>query len=875
MALTSGIKLGPYEIVSPLGAGGMGEVYRAMDTRLHRTVAIKVLPAEISSDPDRSKRLRLEARALSSLNHPNICALYDVGRQDSVDFLVMEYLEGKTLADRLNRGPLPIGEVLRYGIEIAGALDKAHSQGLIHRDLKPGNIMLTKAGAKLLDFGLVKVTETPSTGSSQSPVSVTLSQNGTFLGTLHYASPEQIEGKEAGPRSDIFALGLVLYEMVTAKRAFTGSSHAAIAAAILNSEPPPMSTLQPTTPPALERVVKACLAKQPDERWQSAHDLKVELKWMEERFAEVVPSQTASSRVWFTRLIGAAGTLLVATLIAVTLTHYRTAMPPQKVEVIRSSLLPPEKSSFLPYNFAVSPDGTHLAFVALGPDGRSALWVRALSAIAAQQLNGTEGATFPFWSPENRRIGFFADGKLKTVDAAGGAVETLCEALIGRGGTWNRDGTIVFAPFIAGPLYRIPADGGTATAVTAVRRESGGEAHRWPFFLPDGKHFLYFKDWSDPADPQGNGIYVGSLDSGQTKLVSSEIAGNVAFASGNLLYVRDRGLLTQLFNPDRLETSGPALPLAEQELEKAPAFSQWGFAVSQNGELVFQSAADAPTRLVWFDASGKELGQLSEAGYKDPSFSPDGRFVAVSSDDEHNGKQFIRVYDLARGISTRLTNGGSEEFPTWTRDGKEITYAAATGNGSDIETISANGSAPAHAILIGTQLFPSSWSADGHLAFLDLAKGRPYLTVYSSSDHKVTQLPLEGPEAQFSPDGKWIACTEAGNGVHSSVFVEAFPGPGARVQISSGGAQPRWSRDGKHIFYIAPDRKLMAVSFDSRKGSASAPHVLFQTRIVAPDFALFQYDVAPNGRFLINSFPASYSSPLTLLTGWHSLVKQR
>ncbi len=854
----------------------MGEVYRAMDTRLNRTVAIKVLPAEISSDPDRSKRLRLEARALSSLNHPNICALYDVGRQDGVDFLVMEYLDGKTLADRLIRGPLPIGEVLRYGIEIAGALDKAHGQGLIHRDLKPGNVMLTKAGAKLLDFGLVKMTENPSAGGSQATVSMALSEEGALLGTLQYMSPEQIEGKEAGPRSDIFTLGLVLYEMVTGRRAFAGSSHAAIAAAILSSEPQPMRVLQPATPRALEGVIKACLAKQPDERWQSAHDLRIELKWMEERLAEGVPAQAVSPRAWRTRLMEVAGILLVATVIAATLvTHYRSVLPPQRVEVIRSSLLPPEKSAFLPYNFAVSPDGSHVAFVAVGADGRSALWVRALSNTAAQQLNGTDEATFPFWSPENRRIGFFADGKLKTVDAAGGAVEILCDALIGRGGTWNREGTIVFAPFIAGPLYRISADGGTATPVTTVRNGAEGEAHRWPFFLPDGKHFLYFKDWSDPADPQGNGIYAGSLEPSQSKLISLELTGNVAFASGNLLYVRDRSLVTQFFNPDRLETSGPAVPIAEQELEKALASSQSGFAVSQNGELVFQSATDAPTRLVWFDAGGKELGQLSEAGYKDPSLSPDGRYVAVSSDDEHNGKHFIRVYDLARGISTRLTNGGSEEFPTWTRDGKEITYVATAGKSSEIETIAADGSGPPHTILKGAEMFPSSWSADGHLAFLDLAKGRPYLTVYFSNDHKVTQLPLEGPEAQFSPDGKWIVSTESGNGVHGSVFVEPFPGPGARVQISSGGAQPRWSRDGKHIFYIAPDRKLMAVSFDSGKGSASAPHVLFQTRIVAPDFALFQYDVAPDGRFLINSFPASYSSPLTLLTGWHSLMKQR
>ena len=850
----------------------MGEIYRARDTRLNRTVAIKILPEYLSSDPDSRKRLELEARALSSLNHPNICALYDVGHQDGLDFLVMEYLQGETLADRLNRGPLLTGEVLRYGIEIADALGKAHGQGLIHRDLKPSNIMLTKAGAKLLDFGLAKATENASTLAPPLTQSAKLTKEGMLLGTLQYMSPEQIQGKEAGPGSDIFALGLVLYEMVTAKSAFTGNSQAAIAGAIVASEPQPMKTLQPTTPPALERVVKACLAKTPEERWQSAYDLKLELEWLEEPVAEVTFSRTASSRSRLTTLVAGAGMLLLVVAIALAATHYRAALS-QQAAVVRSSLLPPTKSSFLPYNFALSPDGTHLAFVALGQDGRNTLWVRALSTTNAQQLNDTGDAMFPFWSPDGRRIGFFADGKLKTVDVGGGSVAILCEALIGRGGTWNRSGIIVFAPFIAGPLYRISADGGTPTPVTQII--GGGEADRWPFFLPDGKHFLYFVDTSSTADFHGNGIYVGSLDSSETKLISSELAGNVAFASGTLLYVRDRSLMAQPFSSELLATTGPAVPVAEQELEKSPVFSQWGFTVSGNGVLVFQSAADAPTRLVWFKASGEESGQLAETGYKDPSVSPDGRYVAVSSDNEHNGKRFISVYDLARGVATRLTDGGSEEFPTWMRDGKEITYSAAASTGSELDNIRADGSSTPRVLLKGAQVIPTDWSADGHLAFMDRAAGRPALTFYSSKDHQVTRLPIEGAEVQFSPDGNWVAYTLAGKSVHAAVFVEAFPAGGGRIQICSGGAQPRWSRDGRQIFYIAPDRKLMAVGFDLRKGMASAPRALFQTRIVAPDFALFQYDVAPDRRFLINSFPSGYSSPLTLLTGWNAVLKGR
>jgi len=397
---------------------------------------------------------------------------------------------------------------------------------------------------------------------------------------------------------------------------------------------------------------------------------------------------------------------------------------------------------------------------------------------------------------------------------------------------------------------------------------NGGEAHRWPFFLPDGKHFLYFEDWG------ANGIYVGSLDSPETKLVSSELAGNVAFAAGNLLYISNRSLMAQPFDTSRLEVTAAAVPIVEEDLEKAPVFSQWGFGVSENGVLVFQSAADAPSRLAWFDATGKELARLPEVGFKDPSISPDGRYFALSADDEHNGKHFIRVYDFRRSVSTRLTEGGSEEFPIWTSNGKEITYTSAAGRTSYINEIPADGSGPSHAILQGAEMFPSSWSTDGHLAFMDLAKGRPYLTVYSSNDHQVVQLTLEGPEAQFSPDGHWIACTEAGKGSQSAIFVEPFPGPGARIQISAVGGQPRWSRDGHSLFYIAPDRKLMAVGFDSRKALVSTPRTLFQTRIVAPDFALFQYDVAPDGRFLINSLPSN-SSPLTLITGWTALLKGR
>ena len=878
--LAAGKKLGPYEILAPLGAGGMGEVYRARDTRLERTVAIKVLPAELSADTERRQRLEREARIISSINHPHICALYDIGHQEGTDYLVLEYLEGESLADRLVRGPMPVEQMLRYGSQIADALERLHRQGVTHRDLKPANIMLTQSGAKLLDFGLAKARPQPAVllQAGQSTAAATqgldLTVEGSLMGTLHYMAPEQVEGKEADARSDIFALGATLYEMATRRKAFEGKTPASVMAAILEREPQPIKASQPLAPPALDRVVRTCLAKDPEQRWRTAHDVKLQLQWFAEGGwqAEVpAPVKIGGRKREYAAWTAAALALAAALVLAVI---YFGRPAPGPVHLLRSSLLPPANFSYEPYNFAISPDGTRLAFVAVGPEGKNTLWVRALSAGSAQQLNGTEWASFPFWSPNGGHIGFFAEGRLKTVDITGGAVELLCEAPIGRGGTWNRDGTIVFAPSIAGPLYRVSASGGVPTPVTSISRPGSGQAHRWPSFLPDGKHFLYFVDWSTPEDLQGKGIYVGSLDSGEPKLISSELSGTVSYASGNLLYVRSGSLMAQPFNLNRLETTAPPVEIAQQELEKDLNFSQSGFSASENGVLIFQSAIDSPARLVWFDSSGRELQQIPEVGYTFPNLSPDGHYLAVASDDEHNGKHYLRVYDLQRGVSTRLGDGIIQETPIWSHDAKRITYPTERDGTYYLEEISADGSGPPRVLLKGARMAPSDWSPDGHLVFMDFAKGRPHLAVYSASDHQVTEFSAAGAEGQFSPDGKWIAYTGTGGRSARDIFVQPFPGSGGRIQISNaGGAQPRWSRDGRQIFYIQGDRKLMTVKFDPQTGSASAPRLLFQTRIVAPILLTFQYAVSPDGRFLINSFPSTSSAPLTVLSGWTSLVK--
>jgi len=848
----------------------MGEVYRARDTRLNRTVALKILPEQFSMDAVRKQRFEREAKTISGLNHPNICVLHDVGSQNGVDYLVMEYIEGETLANRLERGPLPMQQVVKVGREIAEALDKAHRAGIVHRDLKPGNIMLTKTGAKLLDFGLAR----PVTGTSDmatlttaSPAATAMTHEGTIVGTFRYMSPEQIEGKELDGRSDLFSLGSVLYEMLTGEKAFPGKSQLSVVSAILEKEPASVQVSKPMTPPALEHAIVRCLTKDRDERWQTARDLAGELKWIEENVA----STSGAAQVGARSKAGERIAWVIAGLLALALlwsgaAHWRREPP---AAVLRSSLLPPAGVSFLPYNFAISPDGSRLAFVALAADGKTALWVRGMAAANAQQLTNTEGASYPFWSPDSQRIGFFSQGRLRVADLANSSVQNLCEATGAFGGTWNQAGVIVFASGITGPMHKVSANGGAPELVTSLPQGSS-ESHHWPFFLPDGRHFLYYVNWSGTAETQKNGIYAGSLDGGPSKLISTEISGNVYFAAGYLLYVRDRTVMAQRLDTEKLQLMGPAVPLTQPEVDKFFDFWHSSFSVSREGKLVFQSATDAPSRLVWYDAEGKELGQFSELGYSGPEFSPDGTKLAVYADDEHNGKHFIRVYDLKKGISARLTEGGNESTPVWSPDGKAIAYRDAASN---IEEISVDGSGQPRQIISGVDVIPCDWSVNGDLIFMRLGNGAfPTLGVYSSANGKSVTVEKFGAEPQFSPDGKWLAYVAV---PQRQIVVQPYPGPGAHIQISNvvGSAQPRWSRDGKKIYFMQPDRKMMVVSFDNTKGVASSPTVFVQTNIALTTFGWFQYDVAKDGRLLVNSLPASSSSPLTLIVNWETEMK--
>ena len=887
MPLAPGHKLGPYELVSPLGAGGMGEVYRARDARLGRDVAVKILPAEYSADPVRKQRFEREARTISGLNHPNICVLHDVGSQDGVDYLVMECVRGETLAKRMEKGPLPLEPVLKYGAQIADALDKAHRSGVVHRDLKPGNIMLTATGAKLLDFGLAKpavplasVATLTTAVTQDSPVT----EQGTIVGTFQYMSPEQLEGKEADARSDIFALGCVLYEMATGKRAFDGKTTASVIAAILGSEPKPVTALHPTFPPALDRLVRECLAKDPDERWQTAHDIKLELLAIGEGAREGVPAIAASksrrreAAAWVLALAGLCLALILGGL------YFSTAN--KQAKVIYSYIPPPEKSAFVFEGdeagpLVISPDGNSLAFVASSPDGKQMLWVRELNATSARALRGTEGATFPFWSANGRSLGFFADGKLKTIEVAGGRPTALCDAVGGRGGSWNQDDTILFAPLFQSPIYRISASGGTPVPITKVDTTKH-TSHRWPAFLPDRKHFLYLAmSHGIPHDPN-DAVFFASLDGKENRLVMQSFA-NVVYASGYLLFLRDNQLLAQPFDPDSGTLKGEAQRIAD-DVRYDNSTWRGTFDAAESGILAYGTGENVQSQLACFDRSGKRLGSVGE---KKPNLavarlSPRGDKVAI---------QFaellptILLRDLTRGAETMLTFPPADGLsPVWSSDGRWIAFASGRARGvSNLYRKRTDGLGDAE-LLMATDKNkqPTDWSSDGK--FLLYANG------ISGSQQTVEALPLEGDrkpilvaapksvssdnEGNFSADGRWVAYQSNESG-RPEVYVVPFMHGGGRWQIStSGGGSARWRRDGREIFYLRLDNVLTAVPVTLRPESLElgSAHPLFRTAVSARS----GYDVSPDGqRFLIAATEEQDAAPIALILNWTAELKKK
>jgi Tol biopolymer transport system component len=892
MTLASGTKLGPYEITGAIGAGGMGEVYRAKDTRLDRVIAIKVLPDHLASRAELRERFDREARTVASLNHPHICTLHDIGHQDGIDYLVMEYLEGETLAERLKKGPLPLEQVLQFAIEIADALDKAHRKGITHRDLKPGNIMLTKSGTKLLDFGLAKLRGPQAAVASMSAVPTegsNLTAQGSIVGTLQYMAPEQLEGKEADARTDIFAFGVVVYEMATGKKAFEGKSQASLIAKILETDPPPISSLQPMTPPALDRVVKRCLAKEPDERWQSASDLTHELKWIAESGAQI-PSQM-SAPVKGIRALGPGRRPIVVGLVALLFGAVIASLaiwnlkptPPRPVSRFTIALPPGQQLAGPgggPAAAALSPDGTHLAYVA-SQGGTQQLYLRAMDNLEARPIPGTEGGVGPFFSPDGQWVGFFAGGKLKKVSVSGGAAVTLGDAPVPLGASWSSQGTIAFASSANVSLQQVPDAGGAPQPLTRI--EKGEVGHRWPEFLPGGKGVLFAAGGTglNFANAQ---VAVQSVATGERRnLVQGATQPRYA-PSGHLVYLQGGSLMAMPFDPQRLTATGVAVPVVEGVLQ---------YGISATGSLVYVSGGQSQSKLVWVNRNGVEQSLAAPAhAYVRPQLSPDGRRVAVGIVEQETQ---VWLYDLSRDTLTRLTFEGNVNLnPAWTPNGKRIAF-----NSSKEETLAnifwqlADGSGGLERLTSGEYVqVPMSWSPDGQLlAFIELnpttgldiwvlrmggpsagpgqvRKAQPFL-----------RTPFNESVPAFSPDGHWLAYISDESGRYQ-VYVQPYPGPGGKWQISTdGGTEPLWNPKGRELFYRSGN-KMMVVDIATQPGfSAGKPRMLFEGPYRPTVTTIQNYDLSPDGqRFLMlkpTESAGAAPAQINVVLNWFEELKQK
>jgi Tol biopolymer transport system component/predicted Ser/Thr protein kinase len=899
MAITVGTKFGPYEIVAALGAGGMGEVYRARDSRLEREVAIKVLAAHLSQNPEVRARFEREAKAISGLQHPNICVLYDIGRQEGVDFLVMEYLEGETLAARLARKPLTPDETVRIGIEIADALDKAHRSGIVHRDLKPGNVMLTKGGAKLMDFGLAKLQAFASgsqsapafsavaTAIDPSPITVA----GTMLGTVQYMSPEQVQGKDADARSDIFAFGAMLYEMLTGKRAFEGKSQLSVASAVLEKEPDSISASQPLTPLALTHLVKTCLEKDPDQRFQNTHDLKLQLQWISAGGSQVAaPAVVVSQRKNRQKLVAAAAVLgwLVALAGVLMIAMYANRLTSAR-QVVRAQIARPpgyELAFVISGPPAISPDGQRVAFIA-SKDDKTTIFVQELSSGNATPLAGTEGGIFPFWSPDSKYLGFFSAAKLRKIEASGGPVQALCDAQDGRGGAWNPQGIILFAPRIAGPLYSVSDGGGTPEQVTPDHKDDNQFTNRHPYFLPDGKHFLFIQRSGKAA---AGSVYAGSLDGGETKQILP-IGSNVAYGNGYLFYVKDGNLTAQAFDTGKLRIEGKPLPVAES-VEYYNARDVGYFSVSQS-VLLYRRAATSNRELVWLDPTGRELDHWGEpASYMEGILSP-GSLMAVlvrTSPDGHGSSLWL--VDGERKTVTRLTpDSDLDQNGVVSADGKSVFTLETSGYKSSVVRRSLTSSG-ADEKLIDTEgsLYLSSISQDGRYLFFNVQDPKTGFDIY---DVDLTTAPKLVPVvntafqefgAKLSPDDKWLAYSSDENGSRE-LYVTPFPGAGSKWEVSSGGVAggagvaggvsgdrviADWSPDSKTLRFVRGD-KIYAVDIriESGKPAFSAPK-----EFMTVPRSVEVISILPDGKRILakRAVGQQDAAPLSLILNWRQAL---
>jgi Tol biopolymer transport system component len=895
--LQAGTKLGPYEILSPLGAGGMGEVYKARDTRLDRVVAVKVLAPHLAGRADVRERFEREARSIANLQHSNICVLHDIGEQDAVLYLVMEYLDGETLAQRLARGPLPLEQVLRYGAELADALDKAHRQGFIHRDIKPGNIMITKAGSKILDFGLAKLKQEAATQSPLSQLATAptpLTAEGMILGTLQYMAPEQVEGKtdRIDARTDIFAFGAVVYEMLTGKKAFDGKSSASVIAKILEHDPPPMSSWKPMTPPALDRAVKRCLAKEADERWQTAADLSRELMWIREAGSETALAGGATSRVpradWRQAARWAAAGVVACILTGITIWNWKPAAVDRRVFRLQVPLLPERLAPhFARPVVAISPDGARLAYVASRGGANPQIYMREMDGAEGKPIQGTEGASAPFFSPDGQWLGFVSSDRLKKVSVSGGAPLTLSGAFSNFfGASWGSDDSIIFAaedPAAAENviLWRLSASGGAAEPVTAVDRQEGERMHNWPEILPDGRTVIFTAVTVTTANWDDSPIVAQSLETGERKVLVQGGSYGRYVPTGHLVYMRSGTLMAVGFDPKRMEVRGTPVPVLEGVSQSINGVGQFSF--SRQGELVYLPGGAPLRNLAWVDRNGvTQVLSVPPGPYGDARLSPDGlRVVTRLAGANCN----VLIYDFTREAFTRLTFEGDSHAPLWTPDGKRVIFNSNKAGRRSLFWTPADGSGSEEQLTRSEyNQIPYSVSPDGKFVAFD-------------EDHPTTRrdiwlLPLEGErkprsflQSPFnetfpavSPDSRFLAYQSDESGRYE-IYMRPLTDPGsAKLQISTdGGAQPMWNANGRELFYLSGDW-MMAVDIATKPVfRATKPTPLFQLPYLASIVTL-RYDVAADGRRFIMTLPGEQELSTTevhVVMNWFEELRRR
>jgi serine/threonine protein kinase/Tol biopolymer transport system component len=897
VTLTTGVRLGPYEIVSPLGQGGMGEVYRARDTKLGREVAVKVLPEIFAVDHDRLGRFQREAQVLASLNHPNIAHIHGVEESGGTPALIMELVEGETLAERLGRSgrsstglrplsadarteeaapggrPLPMDEALSIARQIADALSAAHDRGVVHRDLKPANIKVTPGGiVKILDFGLAKASGAPVVDLSHSPTMVAATVEGVLLGTAPYMSPEQARGQVVDKRADIWAFGCVLYEMLTGLRAFRGATTTDVLAAIVQRDPN-WDALPAKTPRDVRRLLRHCLEKDAGERLHDIADARLELTdaLRGEPDIEAPPQQNAMH--WKKRVAWAAASV-ASILIAGALAAWWALRPATAPPEMRFEITTPAGPD--PTSLAISPDGQTIVFVATS-EGRPRLWLRSFASITPRPLAGTDGGFYPFWSPDSRSIGFFAEGKLQRLDLDGGLVRALATAPNPVGGAWSPNGTILFTPNYTGPLFRISDAGGDAVAQT--RTDARQATHRFPQFLPDGRHFLYYV----PTGAESRGIYVSDLERGTSRRLLDADAPGVYTSSRQLLFVREGKLIAQPFDLEKFELSGNPFSVADQVVAIGDSASA-GVSAAAAGPIVYRvGRAGSQRQFVWFDRSGKERDRVAEpdAGNpQNPSLSHDGRRVAMNR--TVNGNTDVWILDIDRGLFSRFTfDSAADNSPEWSPDGFRIAFNSNRSGVYDLYLKPATGAGTEQLILATPQnKAPVDWSPDGRFLLYrtpGLTTGFDVWALPMSGDGKpfpVVQTNFEERDAQFSPDGNWIAYQSNESG-RTEVVMQPFPGPGGKHQISTdGGAQVRWRADGRELFYIAADGRLMAVpirySSDGKSVEPGAPVPLFATRAggAAVTTNKQAYVVSPDGQRFLMIVVEESASPIAVILNW-------